>query len=97
MRYNLRRSNTDRQPLALRILPLLENPPRHIAMDIQILGRGRRICIWLRVVARAAQHGQNDGEGLLRVVEGDVENGTGVDEGVYGCVVVGAFNVGKVR
>lgn len=45
------------------------------------------------VVACATEHGEDNGEGVGWVGEGDVEDGRAVYEGVDGLVVVGAWGI----
>lgn len=77
-RENVRRSNSNRQPLFLSVLPALENPPRDIPVDIHILLTVFRIRVLVLKVPCAPEHRQHDGERVLRVIEANVEDGAGV-------------------
>lgn len=59
-------------------------------MDVQVLWRAGWVRGWVGEGACAADHGEEDGEGVGWVGEGDVQDGAGVDEGVDCCVVVRA-------
>lgn len=69
---------------------LLEEAPGDVAVDVDVsscVGTGARV----GVVCCAAEHGEDDGEGVCGIVEGDVQDGAVVEEGVDGGVVVLAW------
>lgn len=57
-------------------------------MEVDVLDGGARVGGGIAEVGCAAEHGEDDGEGLGGVGEGDVEDGAGVDDGMDGGIVV---------
>lgn len=87
-RGGVRSGDGDGETFAVGVLPALEEPPGDVAVDVDILGGGVGVGARGGEASCTAEHGENNWERLFRVVEGDVENGRGVDDGVYGFVVV---------
>ena len=60
-------------------------------MDVDILRRSVRICALVVEVGCATQHGQNDRERVLRIIEGHVQDRACIYDTVYSCIVVGTY------
>ena len=80
----------------MRALREAEDPRRDVAVEVDNAAvafvRARRV----RVCARAAEHGEDDGERRVALFggggEGDVQDGRFVDDGVDGLIVIFAWD-----
>lgn len=67
---------------------MLEHPSADVAVNVDVLFGLAGVGIWVGKVARAAEHGQNDRERVLGVVERDMENRASIDDSMNRCIVI---------